>query len=237
METNIVTALGLTKCYGEFCALNQIQLSLPAGQIIGLLGPNGSGKTTFIKILAGLLTPTSGTIFIDGKAPGAETKAIVSYLPERPYFNSWMLVSQCLDFFSDFYEDFDRALAEQMLADLNVPVDAKLKTLSKGTKEKVQLVLVMARRAKLYLLDEPIAGVDPAARDYILRTIISKYNREATVLISTHLISDVESILDRFILLNNSVIYMEGDVKSIHQDRGQSLDEFFREVFRCSPSF
>lgn len=237
METNIVTALGLTKCYGEFCALNQIQLSLPAGQIIGLLGPNGSGKTTFIKILAGLLTPTSGTIFIDGKAPGAETKAIVSYLSERPYFNSWMLVSQCLDFFSDFYEDFDRALAEQMLADLNVPVDAKLKTLSKGTKEKVQLVLVMARRAKLYLLDEPIAGVDPAARDYILRTIISKYNREATVLISTHLISDVESILDRFILLNNSVIYMEGDVKSIHQDRGQSLDEFFREVFRCSPSF
>ena len=237
MDTNIVTALGLTKCYGEFCALNQIQLSLPAGQIIGLLGPNGSGKTTFIKILAGLLTPTSGTIFIDGKAPGAETKAIVSYLPERPYFNSWMLVSQCLDFFSDFYEDFDRALAEQMLADLNVPVGAKLKTLSKGTKEKVQLVLVMARRAKLYLLDEPIAGVDPAARDYILRTIISKYNREATVLISTHLISDVESILDHFILLNNSVIYMEGDVKSIHQDRGQSLDEFFREVFRCSPSF
>ncbi len=237
MDEHLVVAQNLTKYYGAHCALNNISLTLPKGQIIGLLGPNGSGKTTLIKTLAGLLVPSSGTVTIDGMAPGPETKAIVSYLPERPYFNSWMLVSECLDFFEEFYSDFDRARAEQMLRDLNVPTDFKLKALSKGTKEKVQLVLVMARRAKLYLLDEPIAGVDPAARDYILRTIITQYNKEATVLISTHLIQDVEQILDRFLLLNSSTIYMDGDVRAIHETRGQTLDEFFREVFRCSPNF
>ena len=237
MDEQLVVVSNLTKYYGNHCALNNISLVLPKGQIIGLLGPNGSGKTTLIKTLAGLLVPTSGAVTIDGHAPGPETKAVVSYLPERPYFNSWMLVSECLDFFEEFYSDFDRNRAEQMLSDLKVPTNAKLKTLSKGTKEKVQLVLVMARRAKLYLLDEPIAGVDPAARDYILHTIITQYNKEATVLISTHLIQDVEGILDRFLLLSNSSIYMDGDVHAIHEGRGQTLDEFFREVFRCSPNF
>ena len=230
MDEQLVVVSNLTKYYGNHCALNNISLVLPKGQIIGLLGPNGSGKTTLIKTLAGLLVPTSGSVTIDGYAPGPETKAVVSYLPERPYFNSWMLVSECLDFFEEFYSDFDRNRAEQMLSDLKVPTNAKLKTLSKGTKEKVQLVLVMARRAKLYLLDEPIAGVDPAARDYILHTIITQYNKEATVLISTHLIQDVEGILDRFLLLSNSSIYMDGDVHAIHEGRGQTLDEFFREV-------
>jgi ABC-2 type transport system ATP-binding protein len=236
MEEYLVRADRLAKKYGSFEALRGLDLKLERGKIVGLLGPNGSGKTTFIKILAGLLTPTSGLITINGKAPGYETKAMISYLPERPYFNSWMRVEECLSYFEDFYEDFDRELAECMLRDLGVALDAKLKTLSKGTKEKVQLVLVMARRADLYLLDEPIAGVDPAARDYILQTIISAYRKEATVIISTHLISDVEDILDRFLFLHNGTVVMDGDVEAVKEEKGMTLDAYFREVFRCLPN-
>lgn len=237
MNEYLIRTDRLVKSYGGHLALRGVDLALEGGKIIGLLGPNGSGKTTLIKILAGLLTPSGGLVTINGKEPGYETKAIVSYLPERPYFNSWMRVDECLAYFADFYADFDRALAERMLADLGVDPRAKLKTLSKGTKEKVQLVLVMARRAQLYLLDEPIAGVDPAARDYILQTIISAYRKEATVIISTHLIADVENVLDRFLLLRNGEILMDGDVKTVKQEKGMTLDAYFREVFRCSQSF
>lgn len=236
MEEYLVKAMELTKKYGTFEALRGLDLQLERGKIIGLLGPNGSGKTTFIKILAGLLTPTGGYVTVGGKEPGYETKAMVSYLPERPYFNSWMRVDECLSYFEDFYEDFDRALAERMLQDLGVSTEAKLKTLSKGTKEKVQLVLVMARRAQLYLLDEPIAGVDPAARDYILQTIISAYRKEATVIISTHLIADVENILDSFLFIHNGKILEVGDTKTVKGEKGMTLDAYFREVFRCLPS-
>lgn len=238
MAEYIVEANGLLKRYNSSSvALDGLNIRLEKGKIIGLLGPNGSGKTTFIKILAGLLTPTGGEVFIDGNRPGVETKAIVSYLPERPYFNSWMKVSQCLDFFEDFYDNFDRSVAEAMLNDLGVPLDALLKTLSKGTKEKVQLVLVMSRKAKLFLLDEPIAGVDPAAREYILNTIIGNYNREATILISTHLITDVEDTLDQFLFINGGKVLYGGDVKTIKETQGMSLDAYFREVFRCSRSY
>ncbi|MBO5286820.1 MAG: ABC transporter ATP-binding protein [Clostridia bacterium] len=232
MSDYIVKASALSKSYGSFVALKGVSFGLESGKIIGLLGPNGSGKTTLIKILAGLLTASSGEVTIDGMKIGAETKAIVSYLPERTYFNSWMRVNQCLDFFCDFYADFDRAKAEEMLASLEVPLDAKLKTLSKGTKEKVQLILVMSRRAKLYLLDEPIAGVDPAARDYILETIIKGRNEEATVIISTHLISDIENILDEYAFISKGSILEGGSVKKLKEDKGITLDEYFREVFK-----
>ncbi len=237
MDQYLVKTEGLCKNYGGLLALSGLDLALTPGKIVGLLGPNGSGKTTLIKLLAGLLTPSAGRIEVGGMTPGPETKAVVSYLPERPYFNSWMRVNECLDYFADFYGDFDRPLAEQMLYDLGVPTDAKLKTLSKGTKEKVQLVLVMARRAKLYLLDEPIAGVDPAARDYILKTIISAYHKEATVILSTHLIADVEDVLDEFVLINRGQVLIRGDVAALRAEKGMSLDAYFREVFRCSQSY
>ena len=233
----IMEAVGLNKSYGGFRALNDFNFRVEQGRIVGILGPNGSGKTTFIKILSGLLTYDSGIVTIDGIEPGSETKSLVSYLPERPYFNSWMRVDECLDFFEDFYADFDRLLAEKMLFDLNVPTDAKLKTLSKGTKEKVQLILVMSRKAKLYLLDEPIAGVDPAARDYILQTIISSYNREASIIISTHLIADVESVLDDFIFVSNGHAVLGGSAEELRKEKNMSLDEYFREVFRCYRSY
>lgn len=229
----LVEANGLNKSYSGFRALNDFNFNVAPGRIVGLLGPNGSGKTTFIKILSGLLTFDTGSVLIDGKRPGCETKSLVSYLPERPYFNSWMRVDECLDYFEEFYEDFDRVIAERMLFDLNVPTDSKLKTLSKGTKEKVQLILVMARRAKLYLLDEPIAGVDPAARDYILETIISSYNREASIIISTHLIADVESVLDDFAFISNGHVVLGGSANDLRREKNMSIDEYFREVFRC----
>lgn len=229
----LLEARNLNKFYGGFRALSDFNFSVERGRIVGLLGPNGSGKTTFIKILAGLLTCEAGIVHINGVKPGAETKSMVSYLPERPYFNSWMRVDECLEYFEDFYEDFDRVLAEKMLSDLNVPTEAKLKTLSKGTKEKVQLILVMARRAQLYLLDEPIAGVDPAARDYILDTIISNYNKEASIIISTHLIADVEKVLDDFAFISNGSVITGGNVQALREEKGMSLDEYFREVFKC----
>lgn len=234
MSEYIVIANGLKKIYDYKPALNEIDLCIRKGKIVGLLGPNGSGKTTFIKLLAGLLRPTKGSVLVDGMEVGVDTKAIVSYLPERTYFNSWMKVSECLDYFQDFYADFDREKAEYMLRDLKVDITAKLKTLSKGTKEKVQLVLVMARRAKLYLLDEPIAGVDPAAREYILDTIIKTYNKDATVIISTHLISDIENVLDDFIFINNGKIFDIGSAKDVLEEKGMDLDAYFREVFKCS---
>lgn len=233
MDT-ILQCNGLCKCYSSgTMALNHLTLELPKGQIIGLLGPNGSGKTTLIKLAAGLLTPTFGQITINGMPVGAATKAIVSYLPERTYLSPSMRVEECINLFSTFYPDFDRARALEMLQLLSVPINAKIKTLSKGTREKVQLVLVMARRAKLYLLDEPIAGVDPAARDYILDTILKNYCEDSTILISTHLISDIEGVLDSFLFIRNGQVICQDKVSAVVEQRGQTLDQFFREVFKC----
>ncbi|HBL85124.1 MAG: ABC transporter [Clostridiales bacterium GWF2_38_85] len=230
---SILECQSLIKHYNGFPALFNLNLSLPKGKIIGLLGPNGSGKTTFIKLAAGLLTPSSGVITIDGKLPGVETKAIVSYLPERTYFSQWMKVADLIDFFADFYSDFDRNKALEMLQRLDITTDRALKQLSKGTKEKVQLVLVMSRKAKLFLLDEPIGGVDPAARDYILDTIISNYNEYSTILISTHLIYDIEKTLDEFIFIKSGEAFMQGSVDAVREEKGKTIDQLFREVFRC----
>ena len=223
----------LTKKYGTFTAVDNLNLSIERGKIIGLLGPNGSGKTTLIKMSNGLLTPTNGEILIDVKKVGVETKSIVSYLPERTYLNDWMKVKEMVEFFDDFYEDFDAQCAYKMLERLNINVNDKLKTMSKGTKEKVQLILVMSRKAQLYFLDEPIGGVDPAARDYILNTIITNYNPEASVIISTHLISDVEQILDEVVMIKNGHLVMHKSVDQIREEEGKSVDELFREVFKC----
>lgn len=233
MQYPILECRGLTKSYGSTQALVNVNLTLPQGRIIGLLGPNGSGKTTLIKMAAGLLTPTSGELLIAGHSVGLDTKKIVSYLPEQTYFNESMTVDQTIDYFEDFYDDFERERAEYMLTRLAVPFDRKLKTLSKGNKEKVQLVLVMSRRAKLYLLDEPIGGVDPATRDFILSTIVSNYDPEATVIISTHLISDVEQILDEFVFISYGNIVVYDSVDAVRAQRGISIDQLFREVFRC----
>ena len=232
MENAVLKATGLVKNYGGTRALDGLELELPQGKIVGLLGPNGSGKTTFLKIAAGLLTPSAGEVTVCGRKTGPETKAVVSYLPDKTYLNRQQRICEILDFFQDFYADFDRTRAEEMLAVLHIDPNAKLKTLSKGNQEKVQLVLVMSRRAKLYLLDEPIGGVDPAARDYILDTIIRNYNPEASVIISTHLIADVENILDDVIFIRNGGIMLQSSVDEIRQERGCSVDELFREVFR-----
>lgn len=229
----ILECRNLTKRYGNKTALDKVNLSLESGKIIGLLGPNGSGKTTLIKLLNGLLVPTEGRILVNGMNPGIETKKIVSYLPERTYLNSWMKVSDMIEYFSDFYEDFDRSRAFDMLKRLNINPSDRLRTMSKGTKEKVQLILVMSRRARLYCLDEPIAGVDPAARDYILSTIINNYDENATILISTHLISDVENILDEVVFIQNGHIRMVDSVENIRFNQGKSVDTLFREVFKC----
>ena len=230
----VLNVKSVTMKYDEKTVLEDLVLQLPKGRIIGLLGPNGSGKTTFIKLAAGLLTPNSGSVAIEGRPVGPETKALVSYLPDRVYFNKERKIRQQLDFFQDFYEDFDRSRAEAMLSALQIDPEAKFKTLSKGNLEKVQLVLVMSRRAKLYLLDEPIGGVDPAARDYILNTIITNYDPDATILISTHLIGDVERVLDAFVFLNQGRIIRQSDADEARSQTGKSLDELFREVFVCS---
>ena len=233
MEQNVLTASGLTMRYHSTLALDNLDMNLPQGKIVGLLGPNGSGKTTFIKLAAGLLTPTAGQITVCGEKIGTATKAMVSYLPDRPYFSRQVRVEQQLDFFQDFYADFDRTRAEEMLSALNISLSAKFKSLSKGNQEKVQLVLVMSRRAKLYLLDEPIGGVDPATRDYILHTIISNYNPEAAVIISTHLIADVEPVLDDVIFHDHGHVALHESCEEIRETRGQSVDALFREVFKC----
>lgn len=229
----ILECRGLVKRYGYRTALNSVNLTVERGRIVGLLGPNGSGKSTLIKLANGLLTPTTGEILIDGKAPGPETRKIVSYLPDKNYLNDWMRVEQLVKFFADFYEDFDTRAAVDMLGRLGINLKDRLKSLSKGTKEKVQLILVMSRKAQLYLLDEPIGGVDPAARDYILHTIISNYNENASVIISTHLISDVESVLDDVIFISQGQIVLTSSVDDIREQRDQSVDGLFREVFKC----
>lgn len=222
----------LTKSYGSNLALDHVDLTVEQGRIVGLLGPNGSGKTTLLKLANGLLQPGSGTITIAGKTPGVETKKIVSYLPERTYLSNWMNVVQLLDLFCDFYEDFDRDRAEHMLTALEISPKLRIKQMSKGTREKVQLILVMSRKADLYLLDEPIGGVDPATRDYILHTILNNYKRTATIVISTHLIADVENILDDVIFIDKGKVVLQSSVEAIRAERGSSVDELFREVFR-----
>ena len=236
MQTYALQTTGLTMRYHHTLALDGVNLELPQGKIVGLLGPNGSGKTTLIKLTAGLLTPTSGSVQVCGESVGAGTKSLVSYLPDRPYFSKQRKIRELLDFFQDFYADFDRQRAEQMLNALGIAQDVRFRTLSKGNQEKVQLVLVMSRRAKLYLLDEPIGGVDPAARDYVLNTIITNYDPTATVLISTHLIADVERILDEFVFLNQGKVVRYGNADETREETGKSLDELFREVFKCLPN-
>ncbi len=233
MNDVVLECKGLRKNYSSKMALNGIDLKINKGRIVGLLGPNGSGKSTLIKLANGLLTPTNGEILINGMTPGVETKKVVSYLPERTYLNDWMKVSDIISFFSDFYDDFKSDKAYDMLKKLNINANDKLKTMSKGTKEKVQLILVMSRDADLYLLDEPIAGVDPAAREYILNTIIRNYNEDATIIISTHLISDIEKILDEVVFISNGKIYLTKTVDEIRDEEGKSVDDLFREVFRC----
>ena len=224
---------GLTKCYSGKKALNNVNLKLEPGRIIGLLGPNGSGKSTFIKLCAGLLTPNAGDIHILGLPIGPETKGMVAYLPERTYLSKWETVREIVDFFDEMYDNFQKDKAYQMLQDLNINPEDKLKTMSKGTKEKVQLILVMSRKADLYLLDEPMGGVDPAARDYILDTILTIYNQEGSILISTHLISDIENILDDVIMIKEGNVVCYDSADNIRMNYEKSLDQVFREVFRC----
>ncbi|MBR3124656.1 MAG: ABC transporter ATP-binding protein [Mogibacterium sp.] len=223
----------LTKNFGDLTALDDVTVSLEQGQIVGLLGPNGSGKTTLIKILNGLLQPTSGSVTINGYAPGVETKEVVAYLPDRNALPDYMTASQLMDIYEDFFEDFDRLKAEAMVDDLGINRRQTMKKMSKGTKEKLQLCLVMARQAEVYLLDEPIGGVDPATRDYILRTIISNYNENAVVLISTHLIADVESVLDDVVFIKEGRVVLHKAADEIREEKGESVDKLFREVFKC----
>lgn len=229
----ILETKGLSKRFGSQTALHDVNLTLECGKVVGLLGPNGSGKTTFLKMLNGLLVPTSGSIIIGGYAPGVATKAHVSYLPDSNYFPRWMKVTELLEYFRDFFADFDQNKAVSMLASLNIGTDMKLAHMSKGTLEKVQLVLAMSRNANLYCLDEPIGGVDPATRDYILNTIVGNYCENSTVLLSTHLITDVENILDEVIFLQNGEIRLHASVDEVREKEGKSIDALFREVFRC----
>jgi ABC-2 type transport system ATP-binding protein len=232
---NILECKNLTKSYKKnHPVLDNLNLTIPSGKIIGLLGPNGCGKSTLIKLVSGLLQADSGEILVDSMPIGDKTNAIISYLPERTYFNSWMRVSQLIDYFAEFYEDFDANRATALMQDLGIDIKSKLKSLSKGTKEKVQLILVMSRNAKLYLLDEPIAGVDPAAREYILSTIVSNYNPDASIIITTHLITDVEQVLDDFVFLGfGGTVLMSGNAEEARNQNGKSLDQLFREVFKC----
>lgn len=231
--SSIIECKGLTKAFDKSIALNSVNLSVPRGKIIGLLGPNGSGKTTLIKIASGLIKETSGEILIGGKTPGLETKKIVSYLPDKDYLPNYMKVKDIIAMYRDFYADFDEHKAYEMLKRLNLSDKERLGSLSKGTKEKVQLILVMSRKAELYLLDEPIGGVDPAARDYILNTIITNYSENATVIISTHLIADIEKVLDEVIFISKGQIALHDSVDNIREQKGKSIDHLFREVFKC----
>lgn len=224
---------GLSKHFGSTQALEDVSFSIAPGRVVGLLGPNGSGKTTLMKLANGLLTPSEGEVLICGDHPGVESKAVVSYLPDKTCMPLWMNALQLMDFFQDFYQDFDRQRAENMLRRLGLDDRQRLRQMSKGTREKVQLIMVMSRKAKLYLLDEPIGGVDPATRDYILDTIIRNYDPEASVVISTHLISDVEKILDEVLFINQGRIRLQASVDDIRQQYGKSVDEYFREVFKC----
>lgn len=234
MANELIVCRGLSKRYGGVRALDQVELTVGEGKIVGLLGPNGSGKTTLIKLLCGLLQPSEGALQIAGMSPGPATKARVSYLPDQMYFPDWMKVKDLLELFADFYADFSRERARQMLDSLGIQESQRVKTMSKGTKEKMQLVLVMSRDARLYLLDEPIAGVDPAAREFILNTILRNYNEKGTVLISTHLIGDVEQVLDEAIFLKAGRVIRHEAVDTIREQEGMSVDALFREIFRAS---
>ena len=235
MEKDLIVCRGLTKNYGKSNALDHVDLTVGRGRIIGLLGPNGSGKTTLIKLLCGLLQPSEGQLLVDGREPGPYTKSQISYLPDRMYFADWMKAGDLLGLFADFYADFDRKKAEEMCRSLNIHPSMRIKTMSKGTKEKMQLALVMSRGAQLYLLDEPIAGVDPAARDFILNTILTNYSENGTVLISTHLISDIERVLDEAIFLQTGRVVRHSAVDDIREQEGKSVDALFREIFRAIP--
>ena len=237
MNNNLISCHGLYKSYGLKAALTGVELEVGPGRIVGLLGPNGSGKTTLIKLLCGLIQPTRGTLAVNGESIGPSTKAVVSYLPDRMYFASWMKAVDLFDLFRDFYQDFDYEKALAMCRSLGVEPRDRLKSMSKGTKEKVQLALVMARQAKLYLLDEPIAGVDPAARDFILQTILTNYNESGTVLISTHLIADIERVLDEAVFLKQGKVMLHETVDNIREKEGKSVDVLFREIFRAEPMF
>ncbi len=230
---NILECNGLVKRFGPTAALAGVTFAIQPGRIVGLLGPNGSGKTTLIKLANGLLTPTAGEILVNGLPPGRESHSLVSYLPERTSLPLWMTVGQLQDFYQDFYPDFQRQQSQEMLDRLELGNKQKLKHLSKGNREKVQLILAMSRKAQLYLLDEPIGGVDPAARDYILDTIIRNYNPEASVIISTHLIADVETVLDEVLFINQGQIALQSSVDQIREEKGMSVDALFREVYRC----
>lgn len=233
MELPVLEIKNVHKKYLSHTVLEGVGFSIPRGKIVGLLGPNGCGKTTILKLISGLLQLDEGEIRINGICPGQQTKSMISYLPERSYLNDWMKISDILNLFSDFYADFDRERAEQMLTDLKISKEEKLKTMSKGTKEKVQLILVMSRRASLYLLDEPIGGVDPATREYILHTILKNFDENSSILITTHLIQDVETIFDQVLFLNQGKIVIDGEVDEIREKYGKSVDGLFREVFRC----
>ncbi len=230
---NIIEFKDVHKSYGNKEILKGVNLNISKNKIIGLLGPNGSGKTTMIKLMNGLLQPDEGNVEVNGLKPSVETKKIVSYLPEKTYLNDWMKVKDILAFFQDFYEDFDMEKANKMIGNLKIDKNEKLKTMSKGTKEKVQLILVMSRNADLYILDEPIGGVDPAARSYILKTILSNYNENSTLLIATHLISEIENICDDVIFISNGEIVLQGNVDEIREEKGKSIDALFREEFKC----
>ena len=223
----------LSKAYGRAQALDRVKLSIEPGRIVGLLGPNGSGKTTLIKLANGLLTPSAGELTVCGMAPGKETHGLVSYLPERTAIPLWMTAKQLMDFYQDFYADFRRDAAEEMLAHLGISGGQRIRQMSKGTREKVQLIVTMSRAAQLYLLDEPIGGVDPATRDYILSTIISNYNPEAAVVISTHLIADVEKVLDEVVFLREGKVLLHAPADQLREEKGMSVDQLFREVFKC----
>lgn len=233
MENTIIKLENVVKRYGKKEALKGVNLDIPKGKIVGLLGPNGSGKSTMIKLLNGLLQPDEGNIEIAGMKPSIETKKIVSYLPERTYLSEWMKMKDLLKFFSDFYEDFDLEKAEEMIEALNINIDEKIKDMSKGTKEKVQLILVMSRNADVYILDEPIGGVDPAARSFIMRTILQNFSEESTLIIATHLISEIENICDEIIFLSYGEIKLQGNVDEIREEKGKSIDALFREEFKC----
>lgn len=229
----ILECKGLCKRFGKTQALSHVDLSVEPGRIVGLLGPNGSGKTTLIKLANGLLTPDEGTILIDGKTPGKESHAVVSYLPDHPAIPLWMSVRQLLNFYQDFFPDFDRHAAEEMLLRLGITLKDRIKQMSKGNQEKVQLVVTMSRKSRLYLLDEPIGGVDPATRDFILNTIITNYNPDAAVIISTHLIADVEKVLDDVIMLEHGHLLLQSPAEDLREERGMSIDALFREVYKC----
>ncbi|MBQ7104741.1 MAG: ABC transporter ATP-binding protein [Bacilli bacterium] len=224
---------GLNKSFDDKEILKDINLSISKGKIVGLLGKNGVGKTTLIKLINDLLTPTSGEILIKGQKIGVETKKIISYLPERTYLNKQMKVSEVISYFEDFYENFDSAKAKKLLKDLNLDINQKLSKMSKGMQEKVQLVLVMSRNADLYVLDEPLGGVDPATRDYILDTILSNFSENASVIISTHLISDIEKILDEVIFIDKGQVVLQSDADKLRKKEKSSIDEIFRRMFKC----